>query len=189
LTALKSRFPSLPDSLSLFLLCVFPIHIWSLIAFLREVPGYVLRYTVWEMISILAYVQVFAFVETGLVLIILLALAFFLPRWILLDRFVAQGTLFVLVTTLWIVPIHYQSRIATALSLDVTGYLVMIWFWIMSYLAVLVGFSILLRRRDRFETGITGFVERLALLSVAYLLVDFASLSIVTIRNILLSFQ
>jgi hypothetical protein len=32
-------------------------------------------------------------------------------------------------------------------------------------------------------------VERLALLSVAYLLVDFASLSIVTIRNILLSFQ
>ena len=179
---LRSRFPRRGEVFLAFMVCLLPVHIWSIIAFLRAVPSYLLWVDLGRLAGIFAYMQVFAFLESLLFLLVILALAFVLPRPWLLDRFVPQATLLALVTALWMVPVHYVSAKAASSEMPVglggsQGVI-----WLMAHLIALLGLSLWFRRSTRFQAGLQGFAEKLTPLSMAYLLVDFISLLIVVYR-------
>jgi len=179
---LRSRFPRRGEAFLAFMVCLLPVHIWSIIAFLRTVPSYLLWVDLGRLMGIFAYMQVFAFMESLLFFLLVLLLAFLLPRSWFLDRFVAQATLLALVTTLWIVPVHYLSVQASAdeTSAGLGGPYGIL--WVVSFLVALAGLSILFRRVARFQTLLQGFAEKIVPLSVVYLLVDLAAALIVVSR-------
>lgn len=185
IVSFRKRFPKRQEIVTLFLVCVFPTHVWSLIAFLREIPSYVMRLDIGEIAGVFAYTQSFILFETFLILLCVIALACLLPRQLILDRFVSQGAILVLVTSFWVIPVHYQERIVSKLSLNVTNYLIFIFILALTYMVSMFGLSIILRRYPRFESGFQSFVDRLVVLSAIYGLLDLASLFIVIYRNII----
>jgi hypothetical protein len=128
----------------------------------------------------------YMFVETCSIAVdfflLVLVLAFLLPRGWFLERFVPQATLLALVAMLWVVPVHYLSVQASAAipSAGLSGPSGILWF--VFCLLLLVGLSILFRRMEKFQTLLQGFAEKVVPLSVVYLLVDFVSLLIVGYR-------
>jgi len=153
-------------------------------AFLHKVPSYLLRFNVGEIISILAYVLAFALLESLLFLGAIVLLSFVLPRHVILDRFISQGTILALTTMLWIIPIHYKKVILKTLSLKSIDASLVNGFWLISFLLILVGLSIQIRRFPKFEAIIIAFADRLTVLGVLFLALDIVSVIIVTFRNI-----
>jgi hypothetical protein len=60
----KRRGISREDILLVFAACVLPVFIWSFYNLLNEVPAFVLRLSVTELIGTSAYVLAFALVES-----------------------------------------------------------------------------------------------------------------------------
>jgi hypothetical protein len=180
---LRPRFASTGEIIQLFLVCILPIHLWSWLSVLREVPGYIFRLKLWDIVGIIAYTQVYSLMESILVMVFIIGLAFLLPRRWLLDKFVAQGAILSLGFSLWMIPVHYQTRIVTAFSFNVATYIIFVWVWIISFLAVIGGFSLILSRHDKFEGKILTFVDRLIVLSATFLFLDLIGLLFLFIRN------
>lgn len=173
----RARFASRYDILLVFGVCVFPVHVWGILNALGRLPAWILSSDVWDLAGIVAYTQVFALAESGLVLLILIALSALLPGRYLKDRFVAQATMLVAVSTLWAVFMHYREQILTpesmaALRLIFAGWLT----------SIAVGY-ILVRRFGRLEHMVTAAADRLLTLSLLYVGLDLIGLVIVIFRN------
>lgn len=178
------KFPSKKEVLLLFSACVIPIHIWSIINILREIPTYLLSMTTGEIIGMIAYAQVFALFESIVVTLFLIILNIVLPSRIFNEKFVSQGSLIVFFTSIWMLFFHYQVRIIKGLSPSLFVYLALIWLWVMTYIGLLCASLILIRKNAQFEQRIIDLVERLTVLSATYVLIDIVSIFIVIGRNV-----
>lgn len=183
MVSLRIRFPERQELFQLFLVCVFPIHFWSILIFLREFPVFTLRLSAANIISVFAYTQVFALLESLLVLGLVTALGVLLPRALFLERFVPQGAILVLVTSIWAIPINFQGGIS-ALSMEDKSFLPI--FWSLSCLGIIIALSILLHRSPGFQSILQRFIGKLSLLSMLYALIGLISLFIVFIRTLTL---
>jgi len=183
--SLQKRFPSRRDLVFLFLVCVFITHVWSMINFLHEMPSYILQQTIGEIIGVFSYMQMFVLIETLLVFGVILLIAFILPGKVILAKFISQGSLLIIITSLWTIPIHFQDQIISKLSLEIRGYLILVSLWIFSYIAVLFGSSILFRRVSKFEAAIQSFINKVVILSIIYLSLDIACGVVVASRIII----
>lgn len=183
MASLNIRFPNRQELFKLFLVCVFPIHFWSILIFLREVPVFILRLSAVDILSVFAYTQVFALLESSLLLCLITVLGLLLPRSLFRERFVLQGSILVLITSIWAIPINYKGGIF-ALSLENTGSLLIV--WSLSCLGAIIVLSILLHRSIRFNSILQGFIEKLSLLSMLYASVGLISILIIIIRSLTL---
>ena len=77
--------------------CIFPIHIWVTIVYLYNFPSLILKANIWQILGVLAYTLVFAFIESLLLFGFLALAAAFLPRMLFRERFVYMGTLLALI--------------------------------------------------------------------------------------------
>ena len=77
--------------------CIFPIHIWITIVYLYNFPSLILKANIWQILGVLAYTLVFAFIESLLLFGFLALAAAFLPRMLFRERFVYMGTLLALI--------------------------------------------------------------------------------------------
>lgn len=174
----RDRLPSGPQLLTAFVVCVFITHIWSIYNVLQEVPAWILYMNIWELLGGIAYTQLFALVDSLLLLAGVVALGFILPRRWFLDRFVAQGSLAALVVSAWAVLAHTQGGAGNMWS--VNGLL-------LGFAAILVAIAVgsfLIQRFKKLETALSGVAERLVVLSFIYLALDALSIVIIVLRNV-----
>jgi hypothetical protein len=178
----RHRIPTRSDTWYLFLVCLFPVHIRAYLVFFYALPSYLLYIDIWGILGIFAYVQLLALLESLLFLAGLLFTNISLPREWFRQKFLPQGTVVMLASFLWIIPLHYQNQIVGSLSYNLFYYYILVAIWALSFLAVIIGAARRLRRKPGFEKFIRALAERLSPLSILYLAVDLLALIIIAIR-------
>lgn len=162
----RERILTRSELLALFVACTIPIHIWSLVNAFTEVPAWVIKMNMWEVLGALAYTQSFALFETVIVVLLLALLFFVLPRFFVGEQVVPIGMMIVLPVTIWLIILQLNTdwiddRNATALAI-----------WGISLIVVL-GTSIFLARRSEKVQGILQTVsDRIVVLAVFLLIID-----------------
>ena len=174
----RNRFASIQDIVFVFAACVFLVYSWSIFAFLERMPSWLFHLSTWDVISVFAYTQTFALLESAIVLLVLIFLGATLPARFLRDRFVAQGSMVMLLTSGWAIAVRYNM--ATVLSWTLTTF----FFWAALYLVSIGVFYVLIHRYKRLEEAINSFAERLTVLLYVYIPITCLSVFIVIIRNI-----
>jgi hypothetical protein len=157
---------------------VLSVHIWSLLHVFDGLPAWINRLTTWELTGAIAYTQVFAMLESVLVLVAFLVVSFFLPKRWFADQLAPATTLIVLVATGWAIAAHnYDKVIRTWGVRDFLPWLILV---VISLTLALV----LVSRSEKVKNILSGFVERAVVLSALYLFIDSLSVIIVLIRNL-----
>jgi hypothetical protein len=157
--------------------CAFPIHTWAIVRLLYEVPSWLIRLSVWELVGAVAYTLAFALLETALVFLIFIFLALILPAKLLRDRFVAQCTMMVLLSSVWAVLAHLGLA---ALWSDSRLFLA----WLILLLGSLAISYLLIHWNRKLERAISSLVGRLVPLSYLYIGLDILSVFIIVLRNV-----
>ena len=176
---------------SLFLMCSFPLHFWTLILAFRDLSWLIERSNLWDAIGVASYGMIFAFAESVLVFLVAIVLGFLISKHWHQQR-VALLSILVLITALWSMAVQLPALLGTSYP----G-------WFINFLAqqehpvrVLYGIGLLLvsltvllptyliLKSNKALRFIWELIERVSLLATLYLLFDIVGLVIVIIRNI-----
>lgn len=177
---------------SLFLISAFPVHLWTMILVFRDFSWVAERTNAWDAIGVGAYGLVLAFLESAVVFLITLLLAFLVPRHWNEDRRITVLSVLILATGLWAIAgqiyflldlavpnavIKFLSESHHPLRVLYAGLLVLI------LSTVLIPVYLILRS-EKLLQYFQEFISRLSLLAAIYLLFDIVGLLIVIIRNL-----
>lgn len=189
---LTARRYSIQELWSLFLICAFPLHVWTILLFLRDISWLSERTNLWDAIGVGSYGLLYAFVESLLAFVVVVLLGLFLtPRHWAVDKRISFLSLLVLILSVW-------GMIAQLLFLWqvfppdwIVGLLIrwgrpLLGLYLISLLFVVPSVVLpvyLFLRSARMTRSIREFSERLSPLMTAYLFLDLAGLIIVIIRN------
>ena len=166
----------------MFASCVVPVYSWSILAFLEQMPGWLFYLNAWDVIGIFAYTQAFALLESAMVLFALVLLGAILPARFLRDRFVAQGSMLILLTSGWAIAAQYITIIPFTKYAPWHSKRFLL--GAVLYLASIGVSYVLIRRYRRLEESINSFIERLTVLLYVYVPITFLSIITVILRNI-----
>jgi hypothetical protein len=177
---------------ALFLACVFPVHLWTLILGMNDFQWISERTNSWDAVGVMAYGLAFALFES-LVVWAAAVLAGFLisTKWDVARRVAVMGTLvFVLAGWAMYEQAHFvwglqlpQSIVALAQSTGHPVRIMLAFYLIPVGLSVLAPTYFLLRGAQLLQFTRAAF-ERLAILSGFYLLLDLVSIAIIVSRNV-----
>lgn len=157
---------------------VLSVHIWSILHVFEEVPAWIIRMTLWELLGAIAYTQAFALLESVFILVVFLFVGFILPKRWFAHRFAPATSLVVIIITLWAIAAHnYDKVIRNWGARDFLPWLILM--MISLTLALL-----LVSRSEKVKNMLTAFVERASVLSIIYLFIDSLSIIIVMVRNV-----
>ena len=178
--------------ISLFLICAFPLHAWTIILVLRDLSWVAERTNIWDAVGVGAYGLVFAFFESLIVFAVFTLFGFFTPRRWTVDKRIAFLSLLVLLLSAWAIVSqllflwNISLPFSVLQSLIRSGHPVRILYAVsLSIVTLSVGVPVyLFMRSDQFIRSFQGLCERLSLLTGFYLFLDLAGLVIVIIRNI-----
>jgi len=169
------RLPPRRDVLLAFSACAFPIHAWALIGLFREIPAWIERgHVVGEMLGIASYTLMYALLESILLLVLLTLAAAILPQRLLRRKFVAQVTMFVLLT----------SAFAALAQFNIIHW----WqfrqlvFWLIQSAVLLVSAVAIINRSDRVEVALCSAASRLSVLAWLYLSMSLLGTLVVLVR-------
>lgn len=177
---------------SLFLVCAFPLHVWTIILAFRDFSWVTERTNSWDAIGVVSYGLIFAFIESVVVFLVATLLGFLVSKKWNEDRRISLMGILVLITSLWAI-INYLYFM---LNVSVPGGTILFMAglahplrFIYTVSLVLVGLSVVIPvyfvlRLEKFLKGIQGLFERLSLLTLFYLFFDFVGLVIVIVRNV-----
>jgi hypothetical protein len=177
LTIFRKRFPSKRDIALVFVSCVFVVHSWSILALLIEMPALLLRLSVWELIGVIAYAQVLALLESMVVLLVLVLTAAILPSRFLKDRFAAQGSMLVLLTSTWAIAYHFGYDMVSKWGFSPTL------MWSGLFLASAVVAYVLILHCRRLEGVVLSLADRLVVPSSMYVALGLLGVVVVILRN------
>jgi hypothetical protein len=168
------------DLLRLFAVCVFPVHVWAYINFFYNAPSLVIRMNIWDISGVLAYVLAFAFIESVIIFILLLLLSILLPSKWIRNKLVAKGTAIVLIIFLFLIPVHFYQNIKTIfVSKGIwTG------LWILLGIIVVILMNRIVQRNETIEKQLINLADRIIILSIIFVILDFIALGIVVVRNL-----
>lgn len=168
----KERF-SREDLILLLVYTAFPIHVWTIVNMLTDVPSWALYMRTWELVGMVAYTLSFALFETILILFPVFLVGLILPKgWI--DRvfvpwvgvMLLEGALVMIAFQVTIVN-HSPKRLLVVMA------------------ALLLGLStILVIKFPRIGEVLRSLAGRLAILTVVYIFLDVLGLLIVLVRNL-----
>jgi hypothetical protein len=192
LNILKKRFTA-SRLFGFFLVSAFPFHLWKLIMLIRDYGWMTERAGVESFIGIAALAMLYALAESVLYFLLLLLLGLLIPwKWSADRVFSILG-----LVALWIPIWDILAQVYRAQDFSNPGFLVQ---WLFStghplrysYLlaALVVGAVVLLTAaaiwfvsfKPKLQKGLQEFLERLAILSALYLLLDIAALVILIFR-------
>ena len=179
---LLARLPTRQETFQIFAVIIFTVHVWSILNFLYIVSALIARLTSAEFLGVLSYVLVFALFESIVVLAVLLLLAFVLPRRWLRKKIVARGSLIVIISAIWMIPVHYSESIIP-LFFNSAFKRGIFWFLVFGVYAFTVwDLALILDRHPKVLRSFLAFVDRLGVVSWMYLLADFAGLLVIIYR-------
>ena len=185
------------DLFTLFLMVIFPVHLWSFFASLYNMETVVTRSTsVFDGVGYAAYALLYALFESTLLFLLMAVLGTLLPR-----RWPAEVKLVQLSLLSWVISLwaafgqFYRYRLYGWLKAPI-DYLFL---WL-SYrrmfnsvlLGLILGFIIisvalpiwLLRRRPEMKSWWLKVFDKVSILSMFYLMLDLCALLVVVFRNL-----
>jgi hypothetical protein len=173
-------------------MCAFPLHAWTILLAFRDISWVAERSNMWDAIGVFSYGLIFAFVESSIIFLIAVLLGFLVSRFWNQDRRVILLSILILIDALWSMLCQYYVLGGFSISGDLnrflveSGHPVRILYTI---LVPLVSLSVLLPtylilQSDKALKFFHGLVDRVTLLTLFYLFLDFIGLVIVIIRNI-----
>jgi hypothetical protein len=163
----------------LFLVVVFPIHIWALINLFEVIPAAILHLSVAQLLGLAAYILVFALLESLVIFGVLFLASLVLPRSFYALQLVPVGTIWITCVSISAAVIHLHEK----LKLDLNrAYWAGLWIFIgLAAAGLATAWAV---RSPRLRTWIGSLVERLSPLSMIYLGLDAIALAIVLARNL-----
>lgn len=176
----------------LFLMSVFPQHLWTLIFAFRDMSWLIDRTNVWDAIGNMSYGMVYAFFESLAIFCVFALFGLFTPaRWDV-NRRVAFLTVLLLTASIWamISQLLYLWNIWLPFSwlqfIANTGRpLVMLFLLSLAIVVPTVGIPVFVFIRSKKAlSSMLDIMDRLSLLSTFYLFLDVIGLVIILIRNI-----
>lgn len=173
----RNRLPKTLDLLYGFTICAFPVHVWAIVIVMQEVPAWILRLSLWDMVGVISYSLALALRESIIIFLGLCLLAFILPPWLLSKKFTASSAILLFVSAIWFIFLHYNDHI-----IEQRQYIFFA-IWAGSWVLVAGGLIALIHKRPKLEKSIRNFAEQLAILSFLYLFFDVVALIIVVIRQ------
>lgn len=179
---IRERLPKLSEITAVFSVSIVLIHLRAYIITFHAVPAYLKRMPFWDMLGIMAYVQIVALIEALLFLLFTIFINVTLPKRFFREKFTTQGGIFIAITFLWIIPLHYQNNIVKSLYGNYVKYYILVAVWILTYFLTLGSLSVLSRRISAIEVGIQTIIERTQLLAWIYLVMDLIYFIVITIR-------
>lgn len=177
---------------SLFLMCAFPLHAWTLILVFRDLSWMAERTNFGDALGVAAYAMLFAFIESLLLFIVMALLGFLVStRWDQ-ERRVALLTVLFLIASLWsmLSQLYFLANLQAPdwfLSiLAQNGHPVRVLYALaFVVIAPTVAFPAwLILRSEKAVKSIHALIERLSLLSAFYLFFDVLGLVFVIVRNV-----
>jgi hypothetical protein len=183
LSLIKGRFPTWRQVFPVFLTILFPVAFWSALNFSRELPSYLMRMRIWDIVGVFSYTQVFALLESILLVLVLILIAELLPYQLFLDHFTTQAALAGILGTFWVIPLHYESQILAAFPMLENSRAAAAWFGIL--VVLVIALSVLFRCYPRLERSFQTFIDKLTTVSLLYLIVGMSSLVVILIRNLI----
>jgi hypothetical protein len=177
---------------SLFLICAFPLHVWTFILAFRDFSWVTERTNAWDAVGVMSYGLVFAFIESVVIFLIAVLLGFLVSKvWSEGQRVAVMGHL-ALTASLWAVVTSLFFLIPITLSPSTIGFLAGLAHplrFLYGVSLALVGLTvfvptILILRSKPFFQAVQGFFERLSMLTGLYLFFDVIGLGIVIFRNV-----
>ena len=177
---------------SLFLMCVFPQHLWTLILAFRDMSWLIERTNIWDALGNTSYALLFAFIESLLVFGLLVLLGLLTPKQWDVNRRVAFLTLLLAVTVIWaiIAQLLYLWNVwlppALTQFIASTGRpLVVLYLLSLALVVPTVSLPVLVFLRSKKALpALLDLTDRLSTLSMFYLFLDAVGLVVVIIRNI-----
>ena len=177
---------------SLFLICAFPLHLWTLIFAFRDISWLTERTNLWDAIGVVSYGMIFAFVESVVIFLVLALLGLILPAQWYSDRRIAFLSLLILLTSVW--GMISQLLLVWSVPLPIQAIqflrssnhpLRMLYAACLVVVAPTILLPVYLFIKSKKSIAfMQDLIERLSLLATFYLFFDFVGLIIVMIRNI-----
>ncbi|HKJ28020.1 MAG TPA: hypothetical protein VJ965_10305 [Anaerolineales bacterium] len=175
-----------------FLVVGFPIHFWALLLWFQDFDTVAQRTNAWDAFGEGGYFLSYALFESVVIFAVLILILLLLPRkWDQEAVFVIAGTLYLIAAAWFMVEqgrylpmVSPESWIGAHIQRDITlasntGKLLALLIPI-TFIVPLYG----LIRFEKARTALTALFDRLGVLSLLYLFLDFAGLVIVLIRII-----
>ena len=187
----KSKFDR-SDWFKLFLVCAFPLHLWTILMVFRDVNWVAERTTSWDAVGFSGYALFYTLIESLLLFSFIALLGFIIPKnWNLTLRFVALSLVaFILAgwsimeQLILIIFWGWLRQLAVTFTFLITipwsPYVIFTGLIVISVMAPLL----LLRKYDGLQTKVYSVLDRLTLLSGLYLFLDAIGIIIILIRNV-----
>lgn len=173
----KQRF-TVHEILQVFVICSFPVHIWSIYNLLDEVPGWILRLSAWELTGAIGYVLAFTLFESVVVFLGVMLLGVMLPsRW-LRNKFVPLASVVVLLASIGSISLYLRGS-----TPDLWGPRKFVFAGSIFVASTGVAY-ILVQRLPGLERTIPAIVDRLTVLVFVYVFFDLISVLMAIIRNV-----
>lgn len=177
---------------SLFLICAFPLHLWTLILAFRDISWVTERTNMWDAIGVVSYGLLFALIESLVVFLIVAGVGLITPRQWEPERRIAFLAFLVLILSVWAMisqllflwdvhlpasAIEYLQRSDHPVRITYGVLLLVI-----TPTILLPAYSFLRTRKA--VTVMQNLIERFSLLSTFYLVFDALGAIIILLRNI-----
>lgn len=134
--------------------------------------------SLWDVLGTFAYTQAMAFLESLLYLLGLVVLSFILPLKWMRRRFVVQGAVLAFIVSIAsMLTVYFSDLIPIWTRRELLQ-------WMVELLIVSIIISFFLSRSQKAEKIISQLVDKMAILAVLYLLIDFFSIVVIFWRNI-----
>lgn len=180
------------DIFKLFLVCAFPIHVWSIIMFLRDFDWISERTNSWDAIGVGGYALLLALLESFIVFVLLFILSFLVHKIWQPDTRLAIMSVLMFVISLWAIFTQGFFLLGGMVPNSIYQFLVdsghpfrYIYgtMWTITIITVAVPVFLLLRS-EKLVRWVLAVIERIILLSGLYLVFDFIGIVIVVVRNV-----
>jgi hypothetical protein len=179
------------DWFRLFLICAFPLHLWTLLMLFRDINWVAERTSMWDAIGFSGYALLYALLESILLTGFVALLSLMLPRgWNkILRMLVLSLTAFVLsgwsIVEQLILIVFYGRLRHFGIA---NPWLANRWAWGSIFVVVIVLSMavpiLMMRGNSKLQEKINAFLDRLTILSGLYLFLDVVGIVIIIIRNI-----
>ena len=177
---------------SLFLMCVFPQHLWTLVLAFRDMSWLIERTNIWDAVGNASYALLFAFIESLLVFGLLALVGLVAPKQWEVNRRVAFLTLLLFVAVIWAMTAQLLYLWNIWLPPSLVQFIAstgrpLVMLYLLSLVLVVPTASmpvLVFLRSKRALPAILDIIDRLSTLSVLYLFFDAVGLVVVIIRNL-----
>ena len=177
---------------TLFLMCAFPLHFWTLLLAFRDISWVSERTNIWDAIGVVSYGLFFAFLESVAIFVIVALLGLLLPKKWDLNRRISLLAFLILITAVWAMISQLLFIWNVSLPAGAIEYLrnsdhpvritYAVLLMVITPTVLLPAYSLV--RTSKAVVVMQNLMERLSLLTMFYLFFDALGVIVILVRNL-----